>query len=425
MTDRPSDQPPPARRDLFKAYIVGMFGIGLLDLFGLIVPLLALSLGASAIEIGGLVTARAALPLFFSIHGGSLMDRLGSRRVMLFATLGGAIAALLYPAIPWIAGLFVLQIFTGIFMTFNWIGAQTLIAQLCRGDAVPLGRFNFICRFGTVGAPIIAGIIWDIGGAWPTFAMIAAWSVLMHLMVRLVPPPSDESQSKGSDGGIERPSLRAALPRLSDYRRSLALLVIPAVAFTVAVAGLRNGASGIQNSIYIVYLEGIGFTGTKLGILFAALEISIGLASLVVGTVRRLGKAEWVLLVTSFVSITLIAITPLIGGMFAVLIVIQLLRGLAQGFMQPLMFSIQSLAVGPDQQGAVVGLRVTANRVFGAILPLLMGIVADTISLDASFALTWAFLMLGLAALGLLVIIRPEFRMEEYAGNQRKPDSDS
>jgi MFS family permease len=352
------------------------------------------------------------------------MDRLGTRRVMLYTTLGGACAALLYPAIPWIAALFVVQILTGIFMTFNWIGAQTLIAQICRGDAVSLGRFNFVCRFGTVGAPIIAGIIWDIGGAWPTFTMIAAWAFLMHLMVRFITPPPEESQTKGSVAGADQPSLRAALPRLSDYRRSLALLVIPAVAFTVAVAGLRNGASGIQNSIYIVYLEGIGFTGTKLGILFAALEITIGLASLVVGTVRRLGKAEWVLLVTSFISITMIAITPLIGGVFAMLLVIQLLRGLAQGFMQPLMFSIQSLAVGPDHQGAVVGLRVTANRVFGAILPLLMGIVADTVSLEASFLLTWAFLLVGLVALAVLVIVRPEFRMEEYAGNRRKLEFD-
>ena len=82
------------------------------------------------------------------------------------------------------------------------------------------------------------------------------------------------------------------LPRISDYTRSFALMLIPVIAFTVVVSGFRNAATSIQNSIYVVYLEGIGLDGTMIGALFAALEVTTGIASLQVKSVRKFGRAE-------------------------------------------------------------------------------------------------------------------------------------
>ncbi|MGE5537191.1 MAG: MFS transporter [Gemmatimonas sp.] len=398
--------PDPAR-SLRAAYGLGLLGISLLDLYALIVPLYAVLLGASATEIGVLMGARSVLPAVFSIHGGSLMDRLGTRRVMLTCTTAVAVLALMFPAIPWFPSLLVVQLLSGLFISFNWIGAQTLVAHIADGDAGPLGKFNFICRFGTIGAPLIAGFLWDIGGPWPTFGMIASWAVLMHVLIRVIPEPNPELAA------APRPSLVTVLPRLSDYTRSLGLMLIPVVAFTVIVSGFRNAATSIQNSIYVIYLQGIGLDGTMIGVLFAALEITTGLASLNVKSIQKFGHAEAILLITTAATIVLIAITPYLGGIFAVLVAMQLLRGVAQGFMQPLMFSIQSNAVGKDYQGAVVGLRVTANRVFSVLLPPIMGFIADTVSLNASFVVTGIALVLGCAALGWLVARRPEFRLKQ------------
>lgn len=402
-----SANPQPVRKVLYATYGLGLFGIALLDLYALVVPLYAVSLGASATEVGVLLGARAFLPTFFSIHGGSLMDRLGTRRVMLGCTAATAGLALVFPATGWFPLLFLVQLLSGLTTAFNWIGAQTLVAQITYGDPVPLGRFNFICRFGTIGAPLIAGMLWDIGGAWPTFGMISAWAATMHMLTRMVPEPNAELAT------IARPSIRAVLPRVSDYTRSFVLMLIPVIAFTVVVSGLRNAATSIQNSIYVVYLGGIGFDGTMIGMLFAALEVTTGLASLQVANVKKFGRAETVLLVTTAASIVLIAVTPYLGGIFALLVLMQLLRGVCQGFMQPLMFSIQSTAVGKDFQGAVVGLRMTANRVFSVILPPIMGFIADHISLKASFVLTGLFLIVGCAALGWLIVVRPEFRVDQ------------
>jgi MFS family permease len=180
----------------------------------------------------------------------------------------------------------------------------------------------------------------------------------------------------------------------------------------MVVSGLRNAATSIQNSIYIVYLQGIGIEGTSIGLLFAVLEVTVGLASLNVGAVRKLGRAETVLLVTTAASIAFVSVTPFLGGLFVLLLLMQAFRGAAQGFMQPLMFSIQSEAAGKDFQGAVVGLRATANRLFSVVLPPIMGFIADSISLEASFVITGLFLILGCVAMGWIVATRPAFRME-------------
>ncbi|HTI86436.1 MAG TPA: MFS transporter [Alphaproteobacteria bacterium] len=393
----------PDAKSLRAAYGLGVLGISLLDLYALIVPLYAVMLGASATEIGILMGSRSVLPAIFSIHGGSLMDRLGTRRVMLTCTSAVTVLALMFPSVPWFPALVVIQLLSGLFTTFNWIGAQTLIAQVADGDPGRLGTFNFVCRFGTIGAPLVAGYLWDVGGPWPTFGMIASWAAMMFVLIWVIPEPNSELAAE------TRPSIWTALPRLSDYTRSLALMLIPVVAFTVIVSGLRNAATSIQNSIYVVFLQGIGYDGMMIGVLFAALEVTTGIASLNVKSVRKLGRPDAVLLVTTAATIVLIAVTPYLGGIFAILLAMQLLRGVAQGFMQPLMFSIQSTAVGKDYQGAVVGLRVTANRLFSAVLPPIMGFVADTFSLKASFVVTGIGLVAGCAALGWLVVRHPEF----------------
>jgi MFS family permease len=393
----------PDAKSLRAAYGLGVLGISLLDLYALIVPLYAVLLGASVTEIGILMGSRSVLPAILSIHGGSLMDRLGTRRVMLTCTSAVAVLALMFPSIPWFPALVVVQLLSGLFTTFNWIGAQTLVAQVADGDPGPLGTFNFVCRFGTIGAPLIAGYLWDVGGPWPTFGMIASWAAMMFVLIWIIPEPNTELAAQA------RPSIWTALPRFSDYTRSFALMLIPVVAFTVVVSGFRNAATSIQNSIYVVFLQGIGYDGTMIGMLFAALEVTTGIASLNVKGVRKLGRPDAVLLITTAATIVLIAVTPYLGGVFAILVLMQLLRGVAQGFMQPLMFSIQSTAVGKDYQGAVVGLRVTANRLFSAVLPPIMGFVADTFSLEASFVVTGVGLVAGCAALGWLVVRHPEF----------------
>jgi hypothetical protein len=76
-------------------------------------------------------------------------------------------------------------------------------------------------------------------------------------------------------------SLRAADSSRSAARRgiagfdpnSFALMAIPAVTTTMAIIFRRTATNGVQSSLYVVYLKGVGLSGTSIGILFAAIAI--------------------------------------------------------------------------------------------------------------------------------------------------------
>jgi MFS family permease len=118
----------PGASSLPATYAAGLFSMGQAELLSFVVPLWALLQGASPAEIGGLVGARSVLTFFLAIHGGALMDRLGTRRVMLFFTAMTGLLAAVYPWLPWLPVMLVLQMMIGFASNMTWIGAQTMIA---------------------------------------------------------------------------------------------------------------------------------------------------------------------------------------------------------------------------------------------------------------------------------------------------------
>ena len=372
--------------------------MGYIDVFAFLVPLHAVHLNFTATEIGWLVGARTVLTLIFSIHIGTLMDRFGTLRIMRAFVLMAMIAAPFYPLLENFWGLLLLQIFVGGAVSFAWAGGQTLIAQIGHGDAGYIGYFSFASRLGTTGAPLIAGLIWDFGGAWPSYLLAVLWGAVLMIALRFATEPPIQ-QLDEQDKQSPQFSLRDVAPRLSDYTRSFAMMAIPVVAISVMVMFLRNSTSGVNNSLYVVYLDGIGLTGWDIGVLFAAIEFASGVGSLFGGPAMRLGHPLWTMTVTTALAIALICITPWLGGMFILLLLAQTVRGFAQGVSQPLMFSAQSKSVGRHEQGAVVGLRQTLNRLSAIIVPPVMGVIAD------HWGLAESFLIMGAGLLFLCVLV--------------------
>jgi MFS family permease len=373
-------------------YAVGLFSMGYVDFYIFLMPLYCLSLGMSASEIGTIVGARSALAVFLSIHIGVLMDRFGTRRVTLFFVWTGICLAPVFPLLPWFWPLLLLQVINGGALSFAWSGSQTLIAQLAEGDAGYIGRFSFFARIGTAVAPIIVGAAWDLGGAWPAYMIGAGWGAV--LTIALLRAPEAPVAHRHSLPIPARFRLRDALPRLSDYVECFALMALPAVAATMAIMFLRTATSGVQFSLYVVYLDGIGLTGTSIGILFAAIETASGFGSLFAGRAMRFGDPQKTMLSGTVLSILFICATPFLGGIFALLFLAQVARGWLQGVVQPMMFSVQAKAVGPYRQGSVVGLRQTMNRLAAIVIPPIMGVIADLWGATQSFVVLGVFLLL-------------------------------
>ena len=377
--------------------------MGYTEFYNFLIPLYGLSLGMSAGAIGMLVGARSLLAVFLSIHVGVLMDRFGTRRVTLFFVWTAMALAPVFPLLPWFWPLLLLQIVNGGALQFAWSGSQTLIAQLSEGEAEYLGRFSFFARIGTTVAPMIAGVAWDLGGAWPSYGLGFAWGVALTLVLLRAPEAPIAAGGGHEPGRHARLRVVDVLPRLPDYVRCFALIAIPAVATTMAIIFLRTATNGVQSSLYVVYLKGVGLTGTSIGILFAAIEITSGLGSLFAGRAMRLGNPQRTMLSGTVLSILLICATPFTGGIFALLFVAQGLRGWLQGVVQPMMFSVQAKAVGPHRQGSVVGLRQTMNRLAAIVIPPAMGVIADHWGARPSFVFLGAFLIVLCVPVTLII----------------------
>jgi MFS family permease len=393
----PRPQPAPLHpAPLHKAaalYVAGLFAMGYTDFYIFLIPLYGLSLGMNAGEVGLLVGGRSLLAVFLSIHVGVLMDRFGTRRVTLFFVWVAMALAPIFPLLPWFWPLLALQIVNGGALSFAWSGSQTLVAQLAHGEAEYIGRFSFFARIGTTAAPIIAGLAWDYGGSWPAYLLGVLWGAMLTLALLRAPEAAVATATGLSAHAMARFRLRDLLPQLPDYIRCFALMAIPAVATTMAIIFLRTATNGVQSSLYVVYLKGVGLTGTSIGLLFAAIEVTSGLGSLFAGRAMRLGDPQRTMLSGTVLSIFFICGTPLLGGLFVLLLLAQAARGWFQGVVQPMMFSVQAKAVGAHRQGSVVGLRQTMNRLAAIIIPPVMGAIADRWGAANSFLILGAVML--------------------------------
>jgi MFS family permease len=360
---------------------LGIYGTGLFadGASNVVVPLWVLHLDPTPLAFGLVIGAKSLLPFLFSIHGGVLMDRLGARRVMMFFAVIGMIVPFLFPLLPWIWVAGILNLIIGLTATMNWVGAQTLVGQAMRGNASLTWRVSFGNKFGHFVLPIIAGATWDAFGPWGAFAVTFAAAALFWLALLLLP---------AREGAADRQARRFRpgdlLPRLEDHTRTFALLSIPLVAVAVTGSVLNIAVGAIQGSFFIAWMREIELTGTLIGLIFAGLNLA-GLAGTAAVTplANRTGDV-WMLNFTVVAAIAAIVVTPLFAA-FLPLLAITLVRGFAQGVSQPLMIVIPSKMVPTEFQGAVVGLRISLNRLMQTILPPIMGGVVALTGLANSF----------------------------------------
>lgn len=366
----------PLRLEL-AIYGVATFSNSLGYMVVVAVPLLLVSLGLSPLMVGIILGSRHLLVLFYSIHGGAMMDRLDTKRVMLMFAWLGVILPLAYPLLPYAMALIVIQMAAGYCTSIGWIGAQTLIGQVLKGSPVHTGRMGAVIRIGALTGPPLTGAAWDFAGAWAAFGVLSLWGI--GLLVSCLALPDREP-------GASRPTVtwKDFLPRASDYRAAFGLLAIPLIATVIILAVLRISSFSIQASFYVVWLEGQGYTGTLIGVLLGAYSLFGGGASLLVGTLVKRISAVW--LAISMVGVTLICVTvtPLLGTYWALFVVISL-NGVAYGLTQPLMIVLMSRGSGAGNQGKAAGLRTSANRLAATLIPPAMGAVAEFAGLEMSF----------------------------------------
>jgi len=384
-------------REKRSTWGAGLFTSGVWDMLSIVVPLYGAAVGLGVAEIGLIVSARSVLPTALSIHGGILMDRLGTRRVLLWVAVACALLPLLYPMSGWFAMLFLLQLLLGLASSISMAAAQTWSLQVSGGDMATLAKFSVVSRIGTFIGPVVVGAAWDLFGARAAFLCVslcgAGIVASAYFAMSGGSPQAKAPPVRAAD------AIRALVPNWAEHKQAFLLAAIPAMAFILAASFLRNAPGSIQASLYVVYLAGIGMTGTIIGTLVSVSELFGVFGSMVAAPLERVMRGDRLLIACIASSIAAIAMTPLVGHVLFLLVVASVIRGIAQGISQPLMYSILGRVAPSTRHGASVGLRAAVVRLASIITPAVMGIIAETWGIEASFYVVGTVLLLASAAL--------------------------
>lgn len=405
-------------RTQILVYLVAFFTGNQTLIVSVLLPLWAIALGASPVMIGLIISARQVLVVTFSIHGGALQDRYGPRTVIMVMGVLGALAYTAYPLAPVIWATILIQMVSGFLEVTGWIGAQTLVGGLLRGEAKYTGRMTAATRAGGLLAPVLAGFAWEHLGPAFAFFSTAGWALMGTAMAWFLPDtrpdPARRVRHAAAADAVQRPggaetSSAGVMPKLSDYITTFRMLALAPVALVMCCTFMRQAGSGIQNSFYGVWLNDIGLTATNIGLLLGISNGVAAVAALTVGWTAARVKGHWLLIAMTIMAVAAIAVTPLLGSFFLLAVFIGL-RGWGQGYNLPLMLTISSQAVGPGLQGRVAALRISFNKFGGALVPFIMGAIAEFVGLETAFYVVGVTGGLALVGLGIWAARSPAFR---------------
>jgi MFS family permease len=283
----PAEQPPPVspavdvERETRATLAAGFFTNGVWDMLSIVVPLYAVAAGLSVAQIGLIIAARSVLPTVLSIHGGILMDRWGTRNVLVRLSAASIVLPMLYPASSLFVLLVVLQLILGLASSLGMAAAQTWSLQSSHGDTGVLARYSLVSRIGTFIGPVMVGAIWDMLGPWAAFGCISIWAAgILASAAYAAPARVDQPAGAAARRRSIADAARAVVPRWTEHKDAFALAAIPAVAFVLAVSFFRNAPGAIQSSFYVVYLGDVGYSGTLIGTLVGLSEFFGVLGSL-------------------------------------------------------------------------------------------------------------------------------------------------
>jgi len=379
-----------------RGTLVVVFTTVLIDFagFGVLIPVLPLyadRLGASAFEVGLLVTVYALAQLLFLPAWGWLSDRVG-RRPVLLASLAGTVAAYV-----WLATATSLEALYGARVLAGFFAAAVGTAQAVVTDVTPpdqrargMGLVGASMGLAIAIGPAVGGLLGAVHERLPFTAVAAVAAANLVLGWILLPetrPPREEPVSWGELGRTLIPAPLRLVGAVHDRRIGLYLYLF----FHVAL-----GFAALESLLPVFLEHRFGASAVEIGGLFAVLGLfMILIQGLLVGPlVRRFRESSLVTvgLAACGAGLASIAWMPGMGSLYAVAPVVALGYGLAW----PTFTSLFSQACAAREAGELLGQSqsmATTGRVLG---PVWAGLVMDHGAPGLTFVVAGALMLSAL-----------------------------
>ena len=340
------------------------------SLFFAIFPPLARDLGLSEVQASAIFTLSAVLWVLMSPFWGRRSDVWGRKPVILLGLVGfgvstGGLAVLLVigqqgwlPLMTLYALMILIRSIFGFFGSGSPSAAQAYIADRTTREERTSGVAAIGAAFGmgTIIGPGFAAVLAAVHLLAPFFA-VAVFALCGAVAIALFLPERQKPAASRKD----TPPLK-----ITDKRIRLFLFLGVTVS-TIGAAVMQVAAFFVMDTMQLTGQEtaqvvGVGMMGMAMATLFAQLVI-----------IPRINASVRALLVMG-ILITMLGISFLLFPVMnsALFTVSMTLQGLGSGLMRPAVAAGGSLAVEPEEQGAVAGFNSSTAAVGFVFVPLVL-----------------------------------------------------
>ncbi len=342
--------------------------------------LFALTLGASPLTVGVLMSLLALLPMCFSVYVGRAIDRIGIRVPMIAGSAGIMLGSVLAYAWPRLEVLFVTSCLVGSgFMLFH-IAVNHAAAALGRPEDRARNFSLLALGFSTSGfiGPTLAGFAIDWIGHRNTFLLLSGFALISLIVlatIRIEVPRSDTHEHE------------------RGKRRVIDLLRDPVLRRVFVVSAALSMAWELFTFVMPIHGSQLGLSASTIGIILGSFGAAIFCVRVVLPLVVH-RVHEWKLLISAMLmtGVALFAL-PFVANV-PLLIALAFLLGMGLGGTQPMILALL-YSKAPQGRGAeAVGVRTLLLNASQAGIPLLFG------ALGAALGMAPAFWAMALALLG-------------------------
>ena len=334
----------------------------------------AVSLQASPLAIGILMSLLMVVPMVLSIHMGRWADRLGFARPAALGLGLLAAAGLLAALVPSMPALYAASVFIGSGYTLAHVAINNAVGQLAPARQLTRSFSVLALGFSVSGmaGPLIAGVVIDHFGHAAAFVGLLGFALVsLALLLPL------------ARGGPDPVPVRETA---ADPPSVIGLLRHGPLRAVLVVSGLLS--MGWDMFMFLAPLQGVraGLSATSTGLLMGAFGTGTFAIRLLLPLLNaRMSEwrtLSWALFVTAlcYVIFPLAATLPLmLTAAFAM--------GLSLGCGQPMAMSLLHLTAPPSRAGEAVGIRTSIVSASQTLFPLLFGAMGSALGVAAVF---WA-----------------------------------
>ena len=337
-----------------------------------VVSLFAISLKASTVTLGVLMSLYALLPMLLAIRAGKRIDQIGPRKPMMAGSLM-VVAGTLLPAL-WheLGALYLSCALIGVGFMLVQVAMQLLIGQVST-DATRLRNYTWhalgLSVSGTIG-PVAMGYVIEHAGFRPAFAVLVVVALAGQAGLQWVRP---RLPARGGNAG------RIAIADGTRHS-TLDLLQHPELRAVFVASAVLSAAWDLHAFLIPIQGSRIGLSPSSIGWVLGAFAIATFAIRVAMPAVSR-RLSEWKIIRAALLVGALAYLAYPFVAHFWLMCALAFVLGLALGSAQPNVMNILHTASPHGRAGEALGLRSAVLNTSQVVWPLTFGVVGTALGM--------------------------------------------